>query len=64
MCAMRLDVMDDSCCIGNVLNDEEKIEVLNTYVDLINLMDCLTDWRKIFDYNCSNLEKAIKKQTQ
>ena len=61
MCAMRLDVMDESCCIGNVLNDEEKIEVLNTYVDLINLIDCLTDWRKIFDYNCSSLEKAIKK---
>ena len=37
MCAMRLDVMDESCYIGDVLNDEEKIEVLNAYVDLINL---------------------------
>ena len=61
MCAMRLDVMDESCCVGDVLNEEAKIEVLNTYVNLINLLDCLTDWRNIFDYNCSSLEKAIKK---
>jgi len=33
MCAMRLDVMDESCCVGDVLNEEAKIEVLNTYVN-------------------------------